>query len=308
MRKIVVTGANGFVGRHVCRMLQENGYEVIPVGGPASSPSASSYSVDLTRKDERFEEFFRTVRPYAVLHLAGISSVSKSWRMPTSVIGVNTIGAVKLFQAAQASGVKRFIFVSSAEIYDPLAGQDGEPLDEDAPINPINPYGVSKWSAERLLTLLWKPNLDLIIFRPFNHVGPGQSTGFVVPDLVAQIHSILKKQSPPIITAGNLTVIRDFLDVRDIARAYVMALSPPVRPGTYNLASGRGRRVEDILHALIAQSHLDNIQIIQDPNRFRPQERMVLVGNANRYREVSGWEPLIPWDRTVHDILVDTTF
>jgi GDP-4-dehydro-6-deoxy-D-mannose reductase len=177
------------------------------------------------------------------------------------------------------------------------------PITEDAPIAPESPYAVSKLAQEQLgLRALREDGVDVILTRPFNHTGPRQQPSFMAPSVARQIAQIERGESAPLLRVGNLTAVRDLTDVRDVVRAYE-ALMLAGTPGTvYNVASGRGRRVKEVLDALVARSSAP-IRVEVDPERLRPNDVPVLIGDATRLRDTTGWVPEISFDRMIDDLL-----
>jgi GDP-4-dehydro-6-deoxy-D-mannose reductase len=239
--------------------------------------------------------------PDVILHFGAQSSVRDSWESPSRTIEVNTVGTLNLWTAARGQAVEHFIYVSSAEVYAPSL----DPLHEDSAIGPQNPYGISKWTSEQLLSLLQRTSpVRLTILRPFNHVGPGQSHHFVVPQLVERL---CRYQQVPTqaIRVGNLGVVRDFLDVRDAASAYAQAAASQTISGVFNVCSGVPRSISAVLDDLAGLAGLTAVAITEDPALMRPTDAPMLLGLAGRLSEATGWTPQIPWEQTLLDIWQD---
>lgn len=298
--RVLVTGADGFVGRHVVAHLTRNGHDVCEVYGPRSH---RPYAIDLT-KANGIHGAMQNYRPEAVLHLAAQSSVGRSWQEPANTIAINTVGTIHTWTAAGAAGVRRFVYVSSAEVYDPLVAMHG-PLTEQAPIAPVNPYGASKaWAEFGLRQLSNGCPMELVILRSFNHIGPGQADGFVLRDFVNQIHAV-KAGTSDAIHVGTLTAVRDFLDVRDVMEAYRVVLEAPNLQGTYNLCSGQPRTIQSVLTDLIRIT-ATCCSLEEDAKLLRPVDTAVLVGNPDRLRRATGWLPRYEWEDTLANILTDS--
>ena len=298
---VLVTGASGFVGSEITQALWKRGHRVWGIGRNAleNTPTAlwRYYSGNLA-SDTGMELFIRQATPEAVVHLAGQASVAASWRDTSDTIDSSVVGSVNLFLMLRRTGapVHTFVNVGSAEEYAP----SDIPLTEESPIGPSNPYGIMKVAqAETLRLLFTESSIRLIHFRPFNHIGPGQHRNFVISDWAYQItHSA----HAPTISVGNVKVVRDFTDVRDVVRAYVQAAEGDVPEGTYNLASGVGRSLQSVLEDL--QWYAGIVAEIQvDPSRFRPGDASVRVGSSRKLFELMGWKPEIPWSVTIRDIL-----
>ena len=295
--RVLVTGANGFVGRYVCDALQTAGHAVTAVGGPSE---LKGWHVDLTDASAVMQ-LVKTIMPDVVLHLAAQSSVAKAWRDPQTTMQINTLGSLAVWTAAVHSGVTRMIYVSTAEVYQPV----GPPalLDENSALGPINPYGVSKLAAETLLNQMQlTTSTALTVIRPFNHVGPGQQKGFVFQDVASQIAAIHRGTSNAI-HVGNLSPIRDFLDIRDVARAYVMLVEHSELVGIYNLCSGVPRSIQTVVTDLMRIGQLDASLVTIDNDKYRPADTPYLVGSPQKVIDQTGWHPIIPWEQTLMDTL-----
>ena len=269
------------------------------------SPVAQILRFDITDRAQ-VDEIIRRVSPSVVIHLAAISAVPQAREAPRRAWDVNLYGTMNLAEAVlKHCPQARFIFVSSSEVYGgALQVRDGA-LDETAPLDPLNAYAAAKAAADLMLGQMAREGLNAIRVRPFNHTGPGQTERFVIPAFAAQIARIEAGTQEPVIRVGNLDARRDFLDVRDVADAYLrLALSPrSFEPGlVLNLASGTGRRIGDILDQLVALARV-SIRVETDPSRLRASETPFAVADASRIRELLGWKPLIPWSTTLADVL-----
>jgi GDP-4-dehydro-6-deoxy-D-mannose reductase len=177
------------------------------------------------------------------------------------------------------------------------------PLTEDSPLRPLSPYGVSKVAQDMLAYQYWRSHrLHTVRTRGFNHTGPRRGEVFVTSNLARQIAEVEKGLREPIVWVGNLEAIRDFTDVRDMVRAYWLALEHGEPGEVYNIASGRGYKIRDVLDILIGLAHA-NVEVREDAARLRPSDVEVLLGDCSRFRRVSGWEPTIPFDVTMKDLL-----
>lgn len=242
-------------------------------------------------------------RPTHLFHLAGIAHVANADIRQTW--DVNFGGSLNVAIAVQEVAPScRLLCCTSAEIYGD-SFRFGEPIDENAHLDPINPYGASKAASDILIGQMAKQGLKAIRLRPFNHIGPGQSEAFVVPSFAAQIARIESGQQPPVMRVGRLTMRRDFLDVRDVVDAYVRALVRFDQLPTgcaINIASGRSVAIEDILKILVSLSKRE-IEIIVDPQLLRTSECPVTVGNASRARALLGWAPRFELGETLRWVL-----
>lgn len=300
--KVLVTGADGFLGRHVLQELSNRGHTSVGLSGPGA---AEGLRVDIVFQPDELLDILRSGRPEAVVHLAAQSSVAQSWVKPQETLAANVEGTINVWQCASAVRARRFIAMSSAEIYQSQPAR----LSETAPAGPRNPYGLSKWTMEQMLRMLRRAESpQLYGMRLFNLVGPGQRLGFVVPDLASQIaESMGGGSGGGALKVGDVRPVRDFLDVRDAARAIAMAVEGQLPPDTYNVCSGIPRSIGSLLQDLCRLgSHPGITKTVQDPSRLRPLEVPTLIGSYRRL-ESYGWSPLIPWHTTLTDVLAEWT-
>ncbi|MFH0953840.1 MAG: GDP-mannose 4,6-dehydratase [Verrucomicrobiota bacterium] len=302
--RILVTGALGFVGRHVLRELAGAGHELLGLDlgthpGPAPCPV---YQADV-RDAEAVSKVVREVRPEGCIHLGGIAYVPMGWIDPNLVFSVNLLGAIHLLEAfRQHSPRTRILVVTSAEVYGRKPSD--HPLGEDVPLTPSNLYGVSKMAVD-LSSLLYASHHGMAVMtaRPGNHIGPGQSSKFVSTAFAEQVVRIQRKQVDPVLRVGNLECERDFTDARDVARAYRLLIEKG-RPGeAYNIASGKPIRIRVILDELCSLAGIQP-RIEVDPERYRPTDSHPMIDSSRIRREV-GWTPQIPLSNTLKDILED---
>ncbi|MDA8344255.1 MAG: GDP-mannose 4,6-dehydratase [Thermaerobacter sp.] len=299
---VLVTGASGFVGRELVQALSGRGHAVWGVGRNSLDELPSGllrYHCGDLASDTELESFIREARPDSVVHLAGQASVAASWKDTSDTIDSSVVGSVNLFLTLRrtAAPVRVFVNIGSAEEYAP----SDEPLTEDSAIGPSNPYGITKVAQARMLRLLCEDaSIPFVHFRPFNHIGPGQHTGFAIPDWASQIAQGTRETTT--ITVGNLQAIRDFTDVRDIVRAYVSATEGGMPEGEYNLSSGFGRTLRSVLEDLIGTAGV-KAGIVVDRDRFRPEDTPTRIGDSDKIRRLTGWKPEIPWEATLRDTL-----
>ena len=286
-----VTGGQGFVGPWLVEHLESCGDDVV-VSGP---------EVDITVPDA-IGGAMEGSRPDAVYHLAAQSSVGSSWSDVGQTFAVNTLGTVNVLEAARACAERpRVLLVSSSEVYGAVH-PDELPVSEDAPFRPSTPYAASKAAAEMAGIQAWTGRgLEVVRVRPFNHTGPGQQPQFVVPALAHQIIEAAERGAATLQT-GNLKVSRDLSDVRDVVRAYRLLVEGGEPGEVYNVCRGESVAIEDLAHRLLELAGVD-LALQVDPERVRPVDVPDMRGDATRLRDQTGWQPLVPLDRTLTDVL-----
>lgn len=301
----LITGATGFVGRHLIREIRAHtNWQVI---GLARTSADFSADVRLIRCDlmdaGAVHRIVSRYRPAYIFHLAAQSYVPRAMASPADTLTNNIIGQVNLLEAIRSSGDNPIVLiVSSGEVYGAVGAAD-LPIHESQPLAPRNPYAVSKATQDLLGFQYHASNgVRTIRARPFNHIGPGQDDRFVIGTFARQIVQAEKGQIEPTILTGNLDVERDFLDVRDVVRAYRLLAESAPSGEVFNIASGRSRRIGDLLRMLIEISGV-KVTVEQDPARVRQGEVMRVVGDATRLRDVTGWAPVIGIERTLQDTL-----
>ncbi|MCX6999446.1 MAG: GDP-mannose 4,6-dehydratase [Candidatus Sumerlaeota bacterium] len=307
----LITGYDGFVGPYLAERLLNDGrrvYGTVYAGAKTipHRPKVLEKNVTILPLDLLSRESVRSVvkesRPDEVYHLAGISHVPTSWREPVLTWSTNVMGAIYLFEALRETGkTVRILAVSSAEVYGSLAPKE-LPATEEMPLRPENPYAASK-AALDILTSQWGiyPTLHIVRVRPFSHTGPGQTPDFACPGFAKQVAEISLGKSPPVIKVGDISPRRDFTDVRDVVRAYRMALDGGRRNEVYNVCSGKSRTMRGILLTLKSFCKR-KIKIIIDPERLRPVDIPETRGSYARLARATGWRPEIPFTQTLRDL------
>lgn len=310
--RFLITGVNGFVGRHLGELLRARGAEVHGTAyAPEDDPLAGDgldgirvHSVDVRAQDE-VDAAVAAARPDGVFHLAGLAFVPDAQANPTLAFDVNAIGTVRVLAAVQRLAPRaRVVSISSAEVYG-MVEPDGVPVDENAPLRPLSPYAASKAAAD-LAAYAWAQSvgIDVVRVRPFNHTGPGQRTVFVCPDFATQIARIERGDAEPVLRVGDLEVVRDFSDVRDVVAAYVALYERGRQGEAYNVCSGVGRVIRQILDELITLSGAA-VEVVVEEARVRPRKVPTFVGSAAKLREHTGWRPRHDWTATLRDVLED---
>ena len=301
--KVLVTGAAGFAGRHLCRRLLECGHEVVGTAlyeqelGTADHPLVTCDITDAGRVGD----VVAWAEPDAVVHLAGVTSVPLSEEARTQAIRTNVHGTSHVLRstAAVAPGAA-FLAISSAEVYGKVA-PDEQPLRETRPVAPASVYADTKASVETLAAS-YAEGLRVVILRPFNHIGPGQSPAFVASSFARQIAQIEAGRVEPVLRVGNLEAKRDFTDVRDVAEAYRLALDRCEPNTPYNICSGRAVSIRELLDHLLGMSDA-TIRVEQDPARLRPSDVPTRVGSPDKFVAATGWTRRYGLERTLADVL-----
>ncbi len=287
--KLLLTGANGFVGRYVQAALP---CIPLPDGLDLRDRAALTAAV-------------AAIQPDTVLHLAAQSFVPASFENPRETFDINLTGTLNLLEALQAAGFRgRVLFVGSGDTYGQVT-EAALPVREDHPLRPRNPYAVSKVAAEALC-YQWSQTsgFEIVMVRPFNHIGPGQSPCFAIADFARQVTEIRLGRRAPVLQVGDIDVTRDFTDVRDVVRAYGLLLEQGRNGGVYNVCSGREYRIRDLLQQLITLAGVE-ASIEQDSARLRRAEQRRMVASFAALHRDTGWQPAIPMEESLQDLLND---
>ncbi len=293
--RALITGAGGFVGAHLQRHLEDSGDDPLPT-------DRSTDGLDILDAPALLERF-RKVTPDVVYHLAGASDVGGSWETPQITFRANAEGTLNVLWAAREAGVERVLTVGSADVYGKVS-PDELPLTETSPLRPTSPYAASKVAAEAVAEQAFLGfGQQAVRARPFNHLGPGQSTRFVAPALAERI-ARNERDGETRLAVGNLSSKRDFTDVRDVVRAYRLLMVDGAAGEIYNVCSGSAIAVEDLAESLIELSTLDQ-ELVADRALQRPVDIPVLLGDSDRLRKATGWAPQVPLETTLADLLDD---
>ncbi len=243
------------------------------------------------------------VKPDRIFHLAAQSYVPSSWSAPAETLHRNIIGEVNLLEAVREANIDPKIHIAGSSEEYGLVLPDELPVKETNPFRPLSPYGVSKVTQELLAYQYFMSyGLKTIVTRGFNHEGPRRGEVFVTSNMAKQIAEIEKGLKKPVIYVGDLSSRRDWSDVRDFARAYWLAIDKCIPGEVYNIGSGVGREVREMLEILLGMTEA-KIEVREDPARFRPSDVKVLVCDATKFRELTGWQPEIPFEQTMRDLL-----
>ena len=309
--RVLVTGITGFVGSHFAEFALAEGAEVFVSYRWRSKTENIDHlrdRVTLIECDLRdlssVNELVASSRPDFIIHLAAQSYVHASWHSPAETFNTNTISQVNLLEAVRAQGkaAPRFLAIGSSEEYG-LVHEDELPIKESNPLRPLSPYAVSKVTQDLMAYQYFKSYaLPIVRARAFNHEGPRRGDVFVTSNFARQIAEIEAGGREPTILVGNLKAVRDYTDVRDIVRGYWLLLERGEPGQVYNLCSGRGWAIQEILDFLLGESINTSIRVREDPARLRPSDVPVLIGDCSRLTAL-GWKPRIPFEQTLRDLL-----
>ncbi|MDO8793220.1 MAG: GDP-mannose 4,6-dehydratase [Vicinamibacterales bacterium] len=299
----LVTGASGFAGSHLLDLLAAEGTHLVAwhrpgTHPPIGSPATTWQAVDLLDAPS-VRRAIESVRPGVVYHCAGAAHVGRSWGATEATFAVNVRGTHHLLEALRAAGLEvRVMIPGSAMVYRPMA----EALTEDHPLVPPSPYGLSKLAQELLGVRASTDRIAVTIGRAFNHVGPRQDPAFAASGFAKQIAEIEAGRREPEVVVGNLDARRDTLDVRDTVRAYRSILTRGQAGRPYNVSSGKAVAIAELLEMLVALARVP-VRVRVDPDRFRPNDVPLLLGDSSRIRRELGWAPTIPLSQTLDDLL-----
>ena len=309
--KILITGISGFAGSHLAEYILEKGKH--QVFGTIKWRSKLDNIVGIQNKLKLFEcdvkdafavrTILAEVKPDYIFHLAAQSYVPFSWRAPVESMSTNVIGEINLFEAArELTPGARIHVAGSSEEYG-MVYPDEVPIKETNPLRPLSPYGVSKVAQDLLGYQYFKSyGLHIIRTRAFNHTGPRRGDVFVTSTFAKQIAMIEKNKKPAVMKVGNLEATRDFSDVRDVVRAYFLSLDKGEEGEVYNIASGKGYKIKEVLNRLTSLSKV-KVEIQVDKERLRPSDVELLIGSSEKIQKITGWKPEIPFDKTLKDLL-----
>jgi len=311
MRRVLVTGVTGFAGSHlVDYMLTRDDCQIFGIQRWRSRTENIEHFVDRItmlecdlRDATSTRDTLEKVKPDWIFHLAAQSFVPTSWIAPTESLTTNVLAQVNLFEAVRHLGLKcRIQLACSSEEYG-LVHADEVPIRETNPLRPLSPYAVSKVAQDLLGYQYWMSwKLDSVRTRGFNHEGPRRGPVFVASDFAKQVADIEKGKKPPVLSVGNLESRRDFTDVRDMVRAYWLALEKCEPGEVYNICRGRAWSIQEVLDLLLGMTRA-KIEVRQDPARLRPSDVPVLLGDPAKFKKATGWEPTIPFEQTLRDML-----
>jgi len=306
-KKILITGASGFVGNHMLNFLSDKNVVILGIDKNRRRREHVGKknllyefrSLDLL-DFSRLKDNIRSFMPDIIMHFASLSNVAESWEKPDIAYTNNTNIFLNLLEAVRQLELDcKILSVGSSEEYGRV-DEHNLPLTEHSPLNPISPYAVARTSQEMLSKVFVDGyRMKIFLTRSFNHVGPGQASKFFIPSMVKQILEANVKND---IQTGDLSIIRDFVDVRDVVRAYWMILDRGTPGSVYNICSGEGRMLRDIVLKIIEMTG-KKINIIKNPDRFRPADNQAIIGSYDKIYNELGWEPQIHFDQSLEDVV-----
>jgi GDP-4-dehydro-6-deoxy-D-mannose reductase len=309
--RVLITGYTGFVGSHLAEYLVGRGdVEVFGMHRWRSRLENIQHLGDQVRMVEcdlrdsaAVRRVLRDVRPDRIFHLAAQSYVPTSWLTPGETLSVNVLGQVNLFEAMRDLELPARVHIAGSSEEYGLVLPDEVPLREENSLRPLSPYAVSKVTQDLLAYQYWRSyQLHVVRTRGFNHTGPRRGEVFVTSNFARQVAEIEKGIREPVVHVGNLESVRDFTDVRDMVRAYWLALERGAAGDVYNVCSGRGYSARQVLDILLELAHV-KVEVRQDPARMRPSDVTLLLGDCSKFRKATGWEPTIPFEVTLKDLL-----
>jgi GDP-4-dehydro-6-deoxy-D-mannose reductase len=310
--RILITGFSGFVSHHFLDFLEKQNEKFTVLGTDKNIPSFdySAYKnlkVSYTQANLLDKEVVKELlefRPDYLLHLASFSSVGSSWSNPVESFTNNLNIFLNLIDQIRINNVPcRVLSIGSSEEFGNVS-PDELPLNEEKELKPVSPYAVARVSQEMLSKIYADGyGLDIVLTRSFNHIGPGQKDIFVISSFAKQLVQIAdgKIESKKLIT-GDISIIRDFVDVRDVVRAYYLLLQKGRRGGIYNICSGNGISLGDIINKMCSQLHIQ-VQIERDESRVRPMDNKIIIGSNSKIKNELGWKPEIGIEESLKDII-----
>lgn len=310
MERALITGITGFAGSHLAELLLTQGFEVHGIKRPRSrTENIAHIEKDLVLREADIRDsssMGRTIReisPRYIFHLAAQTYVPLSWEAPEETLTTNLMGTLNVLEAVREGKLDTVIQVAgSSEEYGKVLPEE-TPITEDNDLRPMSQYGVSKVAADMLARQYHMSfGLQTVVTRAFNHTGPRRGDVFATSNFAKQIVEIERGKKDPIIRVGNLEAIRDFTDARDTVKGYLLAVEKCKYGDVYNICSGNGVRIGDMLNTLLNLSDVE-IKVQQEESRMRPSDVPLLYGDYTKFKEKTGWQPIIPFVSTMRDLL-----
>jgi len=310
--KVLITGITGFTGSHLAEYILAN-HPDVELHGTVRWRSRMDNVLQIQDRVTFHEadlkdmtsllDCLAEIQPDRIFHLAAQSYVPTSWKCPSETFAINAIGEVNLFESARRVGISpRIQIAGSSEEYGEIL-PDELPVKETNPLRPLSPYAVSKVAQDLLAYQYFKSYaMHIVRTRGFNHTGPRRGDVFVTSAFAKQIAEIEKGRRAPVIHVGNLEAMRDFSDVRDMARAYWLSLEMGAPGEVYNIGSGVTHSIKELLELLISLTPVE-VRVEVDPKRLRPSDVPLLVADSSKFVALTGWAPQIPFQQTLRDLL-----
>ncbi len=309
-KRALVTGITGFVGSHLAEMLLDEGldvYGLIQVRSSMENIATIKDRLSLIEGDladaHSLRHVVAAIEPDFIFHLGAQSYVPASWSSPAGTMEANLIGSLNLFEAVRQAGIKPAIQIAGSSEEYGLVEREELPITEATPLKPLSPYAVSKVAMDYLGYQYYRSyGLPIFRTRAFNHTGPRRGEVFAESNFAKQVAEIEAGLRPPVISVGNLDAERDYTDARDIVRGYWLAVQRAEPGEVYNLCSGHAISMRSVLDSLLAMSDV-KVEIEVDPARLRPSDVPILLGDASKFQAATGWQPEIPFEKTLADLL-----
>jgi len=305
--KALITGITGFAGSHLADyLIDHEGIEVHGIRRPRSRIEFLRYDVHYHEGDitdyASISHLLIGLQPDYIFHLAAQSFVPLSWQAPQATLTTNILGTLNILETAMAFSPKTTVHIAGSSEEYGLVNPDECPITEQQPLRPLSPYGVSKVACDLLAQQYYRSyGLRVIITRAFNHTGPRRGEQFVTSKIARQLALIKLEKAEPVLELGNLEAVRDFTDVRDMVRAYWLAVNH-CEPGLpYNIGTGVGHTVEQVVCVLEKVSGV-KFELKQDLQFMRPSDVPRLICDSTAFRNATGWQPEIPFEQTLHDL------
>lgn len=308
--RCLVTGITGFTGSYLAEYLLERGMEVYGTARWRSRKENIEHLIDKVnliecdvRDASSVRKCLEQVRPDWIFHLAAQSFLVTSWHAPAESLATNILGTLHIFEAIRELDLDPMIQIAGSSEEYGMVYPDELPVKETNPLKPLSPYAVSKVGQDLLgYQYYMSYGMKIIRTRAFNHIGPRREAVFACSNFAKQVVEIERGKKEPIIKVGNLQASRDFSDVRDIVRAYALALEKCTPGEVYNICSGKAYSIKEALDIILELSGV-KVEIEVDPARFRPSDISIMVGDNTKFCQATGWQPQILFEKSLEDIL-----